>query len=256
MSASSKSNADHSLAKPAKGTRDQISKKPSALELLPLELLAAELAWTAPSQIARCRKSSKCLKGRIDTLLEDKTFLRELAQNLSPKKDLIPTEVLNKSLQCAIAEADTLKALGALEKGADPSADSSNVMFGTLLAEAAATGQSAVCLALIKFGASPSYCQRRGARVISPLGWASMSGNLASVKVLLQAGAKPEFLRPNGLLSPLGYAIQGGHAPVVKLLVENGAELSESNRWGHPVLELIPPEFRDKSEMALYLKKL
>jgi ankyrin repeat protein len=66
----------------------------------------------------------------------------------------------------------------------------------------------------------------------TPLGRAAIGGNEAVVKLLLEKGAKVEWLSNDEDGTPLRYAIRGGHHGVVRLLLENGANIERVVRRG------------------------
>ncbi|MCL2887964.1 MAG: ankyrin repeat domain-containing protein [Elusimicrobia bacterium] len=62
---------------------------------------------------------------------------------------------------------------------------------------------------------------------LAPLYKAAELGNLAIVKLLVEAGAKPKINEPGNFgITPLMAASAGGHADVVKYLLENGADVT------------------------------
>lgn len=65
-----------------------------------------------------------------------------------------------------------------------------------------------------------------GASKLTPLMWAAMSSNAASVKLLLQYGADLHLASRSGNI-PLTYAIANGHTETVKLLMDDAPVLDQ-----------------------------
>jgi len=75
-----------------------------------------------------------------------------------------------------------------------------------------------------------------GCTTISPLGKASLTGDVQQVRSLLDKGAdlnrgkkyKPTWDSPATYMSPMRLAIEAGHADVVRLLLEKGASVDQN----------------------------
>lgn len=60
---------------------------------------------------------------------------------------------------------------------------------------------------------------------------AAAKGRLGCVKLLIEAGAKPNVQEKDGL-TPLHLAVYHGHASCVKCLIEHGADVNSTSRFG------------------------
>ncbi|KAK0395123.1 hypothetical protein QR680_001126 [Steinernema hermaphroditum] len=70
---------------------------------------------------------------------------------------------------------------------------------------------------------------------ISPLMWASGSGHLAAVQILLHEGARVNLRKPDGVTA-LIFASQNGHREVVEVLINNGADVNARTSEGGSAL--------------------
>uniref|UniRef100_A0A1I7YX09 ANK_REP_REGION domain-containing protein n=1 Tax=Steinernema glaseri TaxID=37863 RepID=A0A1I7YX09_9BILA len=70
---------------------------------------------------------------------------------------------------------------------------------------------------------------------ISPLMWASGSGHLAAVQILLDEGARVKLRKPDGVTA-LMFAAQNGHRDVVDVLIKNGADVNARTTEGGSAL--------------------
>lgn len=72
---------------------------------------------------------------------------------------------------------------------------------------------------------------------VSPLYWAANSGNLETVKFLLQVGADPNLARDLPRDMPLHRACRGGYVEIVECLLNAGADVKTTNDKGRTALE-------------------
>ncbi len=128
----------------------------------------------------------------------------------SPSDD--PQEVLDEALAYA-ARSGRVEVLDLLvERGARLEAD---VYRGTALIWAAATGRAGAVERLLALGADPmgrgSFGGDSHGRDVTPLHLAGASGDEATARVLLLAGADPTLLDGHGYGTPAGWARHDGH---------------------------------------------
>lgn len=86
---------------------------------------------------------------------------------------------------------------------------------------------------LIRAGANVNYISLP----VSPLYWAANSGDLETVKLLLQVGADPNLARDLPRDMPLHRACRGGYVEVVECLLKAGAGVKLTNEKGRAALE-------------------
>lgn len=98
--------------------------------------------------------------------------------------------------------------------GADPLARSTNALTN-LPIHAAAAGRHAGIVALLLAAGTPSDATQQGG--YTALHAAANAGDLATLEVLLKAGADPAAKAENGL-DAKAFALQGGHQAIVERL--------------------------------------
>jgi ankyrin repeat protein len=168
------------------------------------------------------------------------------------------------SLACTNGNADLVKTL--LAAGADPNAtlhggetalmtaartgsveaakvllthgaavDSRESWHGqTALMWAAAEGHGDVVAGLVTMGANVNAASRTG---FTPLVFAVIKDDLASIKTLLGAGANPNVALLSGA-TPIVVAMQYRHTAATLLLIEGGADINKRDRGGNTMLHL------------------
>jgi len=134
-----------------------------------------------------------------------------------------PQEVLDEALAYA-ARSGRVEVLDALVgHGARVEAD---VYRGTPLIWAASTGRAAAVERLLALGADPtgrgSYGGKSHGRQVTPLHLAGASGDAATVKLLLDAGAGTAVLDGHGYGTPAGWARHSGHPEIAELIEGRG----------------------------------
>lgn len=145
-------------------------------------------------------------------------------------------------LMYAAAAGQTEMALFLLERGADVNAVSKN--GETALVRAG--GHTATVKALLANGADLEL----GAPLIS----ASYSGQLGTVKVLLEKGANPNAQLPDGDTALIAAAIQSASKDVVEALIAVGANVKHKNKQGKTA-EMLAIE-NSHAELAALLKRV
>ncbi|PPT06199.1 Ankyrin [Geitlerinema sp. FC II] len=104
----------------------------------------------------------------------------------------------------------------------------------TALEFAAQLGRSKIVNLLISFGANPNTTQNDE----PPLTKAVLSGDLKTVKILVEMGANLDYQTRSDEWTALMEAIAQGHLAIAKLLVESGASLCLVNLDGHTALNI------------------
>jgi ankyrin len=92
----------------------------------------------------------------------------------------------------------------------------------TPLAVAAYRGKTAIIETLIRCGADI----KQKSRGITPIQWAAQEGNTSAICVLINAGADPNTAGDDGS-TPLGVASASGYLDTVRELLRNGASTAE-----------------------------
>ena len=110
--------------------------------------------------------------------------------------------------------------------------DTRNTQQTLPLEEAAASGNLATVRLLLECGQDPNHRDRDG---WSAIHWAAEEGHLEIVRLLLNAGANPNAFSSYGT-SPLHCAANGGHASVVSLLLLQRADPLKSTCHGWTAL--------------------
>ena len=128
---------------------------------------------------------------------------------------------------CVIAVA-ALVAAGPLARPAAAAADAP-------VADAAMKSRSIDVRALLKGGADVNAAQADG---MTALHWAALNGDLATIDLLLLAGATRESLTRVGAYTPLHLASQRGHAGAVAKLLDAGARAQPFTATGVQALHL------------------
>jgi len=108
-----------------------------------------------------------------------------------------------------------------LNKGASPTARSTNQMANTPLHAAAAGKHAEIVKLLLDHGANANARQHGG---WAPLHSAALNGDLDSARALLDAGADVS-LRADNNQKPLDLALTGARQAMVEFLEANGARL-------------------------------
>jgi uncharacterized protein len=104
----------------------------------------------------------------------------------------------------------------------------------TALMWAAAEGHGDVVAGLIAMGANVNAASKNG---FTPLVFAAIKDDLASVKTLLEAGANPNVALVSGA-KPIIVAMQYRHTAVALTLLEGGADINVRDRGGNTTLHL------------------
>lgn len=110
--------------------------------------------------------------------------------------------------------------------------DTRNTQQTLPLEEAAASGNLATVRLLLECGEDPNHRDRDG---WSAIHWAAEEGHLEIVRLLLNAGANPNAVSSYGT-SPLHCAANGGHVSIVSLLLLQGADPLKSTCHGWAAL--------------------
>jgi len=143
----------------------------------------------------------------------------EINKLLQERKEKI---ALVTQLTAAIKDNKTNEVKLLLEKGADPNAKNA-------LHEAVINGSAEIVNLLLKHGAHINRLDLNGQN--SPLayacGCAGKIPNFEMVKLLLEKGADPNFVKHYYKSTPLHFAAQSGSAEIVKLLIENKAKVDQ-----------------------------
>jgi len=130
-----------------------------------------------------------------------------------------PQEILDEALAFAArsGQAAVLRAL--VGYGAQLEAD---VYRGTPLIWAASKGRSTAVARLLELGADPmgrgSYGGESHGHDVTPLHLAGASGDIATVEILLDAGADASVLDGHGYGTPASWARHDGHPEVADLI--------------------------------------
>src|SRR5712691_10781395 len=96
--------------------------------------------------------------------------------------------------------------------------------------------QSAVVEELVNRGADVHAGSKTG---FTPLMFAAQKGDVASARILLRAGAKPNDAQPKKALTPLMIASAMGHTKAVDLLLDNGANPNLVDADGYTALHRV-----------------
>ncbi|KAF4161541.1 hypothetical protein CNMCM6936_003382 [Aspergillus lentulus] len=110
--------------------------------------------------------------------------------------------------------------------------DTQNTQRTMPLKEAAASGNLLSVRLLLECGEDPNHRDRDG---WSAIHWAAEEGHLEVVRLLLNAGANPNAVSSYGT-SPLHCAANGGHVPIVSLLLQQRADPLKSTCHGWTAL--------------------
>ena len=102
--------------------------------------------------------------------------------------------------------------------------------------------------ALLDHGADPNAMT---SRFETALGFASDWGHMASVEILLAAGASPNALDPETGRTPLHYAAENGRVDILERLLDAGGD--PTLRGGDAVTTLEAALMRDQAEAAILL---
>ena len=132
-----------------------------------------------------------------------------------------------RSSLCVIAVA-ALVAAGPVARPAAAAADAP-------VADAAMKSRSTDVRTLLKSGADVNAAQADG---MTALHWAALNGDLATIDLLLLAGATRESLTRVGAYTPLHLASQRGHAGAVAKLLDAGAKVQPFTATGVQALHL------------------
>lgn len=100
------------------------------------------------------------------------------------------------------------------------------------LEEAATSGNLPTVRLLLEFGEDPNHRDRDG---WSAIHWAAEEGHLEIVRLLLNVGANPDVVSSYGT-SPLHCAANGGHASIVRMLLQERADPLKSTCHGWTAL--------------------
>ncbi|KAJ4319579.1 hypothetical protein N0V84_006309 [Fusarium piperis] len=120
-----------------------------------------------------------------------------------------------------------------VEHDASMVSDNQNTQQQTLpLEEAAASGDLATVRLLLEYGEDPN---RRGRDGWSAIHWAAEEGHLEIVRLLLNAGANPNAVSSYGT-SPLHCAANGGHVSIVSFLLLHRTDPLKSTCHGWTAL--------------------
>lgn len=111
---------------------------------------------------------------------------------------------------------------------------------------------------LLDAGADVNLCSLnlKGEKSASALSFASTTGNLETVRILLQHGADPNFVFPSG--TALSQAVQDGNVEIVSLLLEFGADpnLVYTEPSGFPLGGVLPIEIAKKKKRTAIIELL
>ncbi|KAH8883154.1 hypothetical protein GQ53DRAFT_732672 [Thozetella sp. PMI_491] len=128
----------------------------------------------------------------------------------------------------AVVAGQTAPASALLISGVIADVNASSVDGRSALGWAAGLGWSPIAQLLIAHGAS--LCQDQSAQM-SPLEEAAAVGSLDTVRLLLEAGADPNFRGRDGW-SALHWAVEESHLEVVQLLLEVGVNVNAVSSYG------------------------
>ena len=123
------------------------------------------------------------------------------------------------------------------------------------LAEAIVTGDMVATDRLLDSGAMPNQADPKFG--LTPLGWASLTGNTAAITLLLDRGANLHAVDSEGN-TPLHKAAYFGHAATVRLLLDRGADPLARNKSGQTAIasSLCPFEYKAATARQLGLASL
>ena len=125
-----------------------------------------------------------------------------------------------------------------------PAADS-------LVADAAMRGDSATLRTLLRDGADVNAAQGDG---MTALHWTALNGDLATMNVVLYAGASTEPLTRIGRYTPLHLASSRGHAAAVARLLEAGSKPGAVTATGVQAIHLAAQAGSTEALTALIAK--
>ena len=160
---------------------------------------------------------------------------------MDPPKNTVLQAILARSPKLDIYETAALGTVPQLESmlRADAEALARPNRFGwTLLHMSAFAGNAATTEMLIRRGAS-IHVRAKSRFRNTPLQTALLTGQYATAKLLLDAGADP-LVRPSKGFTPMHEAALLGRRDIIELLLERGAELNSVADNGHtPLAEAV-----------------
>jgi len=133
------------------------------------------------------------------------------------------------AVSSAASDSEVAKAMELLSEYVDVRAMS----LDSALFNASERGINEAIRILLRAGANPNYKAPTG---WTPLLMAAGNGHAEAVKALLQKGADPNDQNVFAAHTPLILASLNKHIETVKVLVEAGADVNRQNEWGHSAL--------------------
>lgn len=134
------------------------------------------------------------------------------------------------ALSSAEADSEISKAMNLVSKFEDVR----TMSLDSALFTASEHGINEAVRILLRAGANPNYKAPSG---WTPLLMAAGNGHVEAVRALLQKGADPNDQDVFAAHTPLILASKNKHIEVVKTLVEAGADVNRQNQWGHSALK-------------------
>lgn len=171
------------------------------------------------------------LAGAVETLVEA-ALAGDAGAVAAMLEDGLPPDSRvggSTALYTAVVQGEAEVVALLLRAGADPNLRSGDQAEGTPLCAAACHGHGEIVRALLAFGADPNLLEDEW---WTPLRWAAAHGHAEVAQALLGAEADPD------LCSPLPEAARRGSLATVRVLLEHGADPEQLDPEGRTALEI------------------